>query len=213
MALIINPAINGFSYAGGGNWTNSDGLTIYYGTQEAWLDAGGEYGGDASTGQSVHDYIIDLAALSTANPTMLSRTHFPCNFIVDKVELFVEVVAASSGSGTLNIGAWDLTAAATISDTALVAAATTAILAAQSDIIVIGAPAGNTALGNTYAGTKVGLPVYSVVLPATAANLFHDIVLTAKAGTAVFQSGVVRVRIYAHRSNHADTTYSPGGQD
>lgn len=213
MALIINPAINGFSFAGGGNWTNSDGLTIYYGTQEAWLDGGGEYGGNAASLGSVHDYIIDLAALVTANPTMLSRDHFPCNQVIDRVELFVETVAASSGSGTLNIGVWDLTAAATISDTAIVAAATTAILAAQSDIIVIGAPSGNTALGNTYAGTKVGLPVYSVTLPATATNLFHDLVLTAKAGTAVFQSGVVRVRIFSHRTNHADTTYSPGGQD
>lgn len=213
MALIINPLINGNTLAGGGNWTNADGLTIYYGSQEAWLAPGGVYA-DAEEGLSVTDYVIDLAALITANPTQVSRDPIPVNHIVEKIEVFVETVAASSGTGTFNLGLWNVTSGATVSDTALIAAMTTAIMTGGALITVILNPAGSTAYGSTYAGTKVGITDLAVTEPFTSgATLPSYLVVTAKAATAVFQSGIVRVRIWLRRSLASDTANSPGGQD
>lgn len=210
MALVLNNAINGDTLGGGGSWTNPDGLTIYFGTQEAALASGGVYS-DSESGMEVCDYIINLSALITANPTLVSRTFFPDNYIINKAEVLVETAAASSGTGTLGIGLWDFTAAATISDTAIISGMTTAILAAQSTITVIGAPAGSTAYGNTYAGANMGLLGYSWAQPPSAGA--HALGITAKAGTAVFQSGIIRLKVYGYRSLSGDTTYSPGGQD
>lgn len=212
MALVQNVLINGDSYLGGGSWTNSDGLTLYYGVQEAQLANGGDHE-DYMAGQRVDEFIIDLSALITANPTQVSRALFPNNFILDRLEIYVPVVAASSGTGTLGIGLWDLTAAATISDTAIASGVTTAIMTAGGLINVISAPAGSTAWGNTYAGANMGLVGYNWVQPPVTATPQHQVVITAKAGTAVFQSGVVRCRLFSHRDLATDTTYSPGGQD
>lgn len=213
MALVINPLINGNTLAGGGNWTNSDGLTIYYGSQEAWLAPGGVFA-DPDVGSQVTDYLIDLAALVTANPTQVSRDAFPVNYIIEKVQVFVETVAASSGTGTLNIGLWNVTAGSTVSDTAIVAAMTTAIMTGGALITVILNPAGSTAFGSTYAGTKIGITDLAVAEPFTSGSgLPSYLVVTAKAGTAVFQSGIVRLRVFARRSLASDTTNSPGGQD
>lgn len=208
MALIQNTAINASTYTGGGSWTNSDGLTIYFGVQEALLANGGDYE-DFSAGTRVDEFIINLSALITANPTQVSRSLFPNNFLLDRLEIFVPVVAASSGTGTLSIGLWDLTAGATISDTAIASGVTTAILAVGADLVVVSSPAGNTAYGNTYAGANMGLVGYAWAQPPTTSA--HQIVITAKAGTAVFQSGLVRCRLYSHRDLGTDTTYSPGG--
>lgn len=213
MALVINNAINGDTLAGGGNWTNSDGLTIYFGTQEAALAPGGVYG-DAEEGRQVLDYVIDLSALITANPTQVSRDPFPVNHIIEKAEVYVETVAASSGTGTLNIGLWNVTSGATVSDAAIIASMTTAIMTGGALITVTLNPAGNTAYGNTYAGANMGIAGLSVAEPFTSgATLPSYLIVTAKAGTAVFQSGVIRLRVWARRSLAADTTNSPGGQD
>ena len=148
MALTFNAAINGDTLVGGGSWVNSDGLYLYYGVQEAALTGGGQfrnYLGD----QAIDEYLIDLSALITTGPTALSLNpagcEFPNNFIIDRAEVFVEVVAGSTGSGTLDVGLWDLTAGATISDTAIISAMTTAIMTAGATIDVILNPAGNTA--------------------------------------------------------------------
>lgn len=216
MALTFNAAINGDTLVGGGSWVNSDGLYLYYGVQEAALTGGGQfrnYLGD----QAIDEYLIDLSALITTGPTALSLNpagcEFPNNFIIDRAEVFVEVVAASSGTGTLDVGLWDLTAGATISDTAIISAMTTAIMTAGAQIDVILNPAGDTAWGSTYAGANMGLVGYAATEPLSATNAPHQVILTAKAGTAVFQSGIVRVKIFSHRSLALDTTYSPGGQD
>lgn len=212
MPLIYNNAINADSLIGGGSWTNPDGLTIWYGQQEAALAPGGMFS-DPVAGQTVHDYLIALSALITANPTQVSRDPFPVNYQLDKVEVYVESVAASSGTGTFGLGLWDNTAAATLGDTGLIAAMTTAIMTYGSLITVIFAPAGNTAYGNTYAGTLLGGNSLAIAEPFTSgADLPHYLTVTAKAGTAVFQSGVVRVRIFGHHTNATDTN-SPGGVD
>lgn len=158
------------------SWRNSDGLNVFFGPTEGTSGTSGSvktYGDNAVLTQ-----IINLADLTTTAQYLDQHAELPKGALIEKVEIAVLTVAASSGTGTLNVGLSQSDQTTNISDTALVAAATTAALAAGALITI------NVGTPNTFLGANVGT-VLSV-----------NGLLTAKAGTAVFQSGKVEVRIY-----------------
>lgn len=180
------------------SWTNSDGLTLYYGVTEGQGAVGGEYK-DHPSGLLVTDILLDLKLLTTSANSFLSRDLVPNNMILEQVDLFTEV-AATGSSGTLDIGFYDLTAAATISDTGAVAVATLASIAAVGTLTHI-------VIGSSFVGTLVGLPIYAgsaTGAPFTA----HQVAINAKIGSGTFTAGRIRVRLYMRRTLAADTSSS-----
>jgi len=153
---------------------NADGLNVYLGVNEGKPGAGGEYRSVGPNRQQ--EFILNLADLTTSAQYIDQHWELPKGAFIEAVEVEVLVVAASSGSGTLNIGLKQSDQTTNISDTALVAAATTAALAQGVRLTIVG--------GSTYVGANVG----------TALSV--NGLVTAKAGTAVFQSGKVAVRIF-----------------
>lgn len=161
-------ALNPFS------WRNSDGLDVWFGTAEGKSGVSGE---QRTLGDNrVLTQIINLADLTTSAQYLDQHVELPKGAFIEQVDIIVLTVAASSGSGTLNVGLKQSDQSTNISDTALVAAATTAALAAGAKITII--------VGSSYVGANIG----------TALSV--NGLLTAKAGTAVFQSGKVELRVY-----------------
>jgi hypothetical protein len=169
------------------NWFNKDGLFIQYGTDKAVPELAGDY---LSYGANrLIEVYLDLSTLVTASANILSNTvFFPAppsgQLFIEKAELVVETAAASSGSGTLKVGLIQQDRATVPSnyDHAIIASETTAHLT----------PAGTTISyfgGGAQSGTLIGSQ------PANATGPYY---LTAQAGTAVFQSGLVRIRIFYH---------------
>lgn len=168
------------------NWTNKDGLFLQFGTDQTTPELAGEF---ALPGypERIVEVQINLASLVTTGPTILSNNLiFPApptgQLFISKAELIVETAAASSGTGTLNVGLIQMDRSTVPSnyDHAFIATETTAHMT----------PAGNTITYNG-GGSQTGILIGTQ--PANATGPYY---LTAQAGTAVFQSGVVRVRIY-----------------
>jgi hypothetical protein len=166
-----------------GKWLNADGLYIKWGTDEAEHGTSGAYA-DIVAGTHIVEAVIDLTKLSTSAQTILDdNARIPKNYRLDKVEYVVDTAATSGGAATLDVG---FVSAADRStevdhDGALAAVALSAINAV-----------GNSAdvrKGGTGAGAKVGATVST-----SAVSL-----LVAKAGTAAFTAGKVRVRFFLRR--------------
>lgn len=169
-----------------GTWTNADGLTIYYGIDEATKAVGGFYE-DAMAGEVVLDFVIpDLTKLTSSAVDQGINMFVPCNHRLERVWVFAEANCTSADStATLNIGFFDHTAGSTISDTGAVAGAVVTTLSAagkQLDIIT----------GGTAAGAKAGLVVYNGGNPIVP----HIISVTAKYGVEAFSAGAVRVKLF-----------------
>lgn len=169
------------------NWFNNDGLFLQYGTDKAIPELAGEF---LSLGSNrIIEVFLDLSTLSTSAATIISNTVFiPAppsgQMFIEKAEMIIETAAASSGSGTVKIGLIQADRATVPSnyDHAIIASETTAHMT----------PAGTTltyAGGGGQSGTLIGSQ------PANATGPYY---LTAQAGTAVFQSGLVRIRIFYH---------------
>lgn len=161
-------AINTYS------WRNNDGLEIYFGPREGTSGTSGDvktYGDNRCLTQ-----IINLADLTTTAQYLDQHAELPKGAFIEQVEIVVLTAAASSGTGTLNVGLKQSDQSTNISDTALVAAATAASLAAGAKLTIV--------VGSTAVGANVG----------TALSV--NGLLTAKAGTAVFQSGKVEIRVF-----------------
>lgn len=155
-------------------YRNADGQNIFYGVSEGTSGTTGQvktYGDNSTLTQ-----IINLADLTTTAQYLDVHTEIPKGAFIEAVEIVVLTVAASSGSGTLDVGLSGTDLATNLSDTALVSACTTAALAAGAKITII--------VGASYVGSSVGT--------ALALNEL----ITAKAATAVFQSGKVEVRVF-----------------
>ena len=160
-------------FQGAGSWRNSDGLIIYFGTKEGVSGSGGEY--RTLGAQRQLEFILDLSTLTSSAQYLDQHYEVPKNAFIESVEIEVLVVAASSGSGTVSIGLKQSDQSTNISDTALVSA-----LDMHAD--AVGKKYTLTA-GSTGAGSSIGT--------ALAANGL----ITAKEGTAVYQTGRVAVRV------------------
>lgn len=154
-------------------YRNADGQNIFYGVSEGQSGSTGQVKtyGDVST----LTQIINLADLTTTSQYLDVHSEIPKGAFIESVEILVLVVAASSGTGTLNVGLSGTDLSTNLSDTALVSAATASSLAAGAKLTIV---VGGTAVGSAV-GTKLAL----------------NELLTAKAGTAVFQSGKIEVRV------------------
>jgi hypothetical protein len=87
-----------------GNWLNSDGLYIKYGTDEGVSTAdAGEYGTVAS-GEHVIEINLDLTALTSTEETILNDTVFvPKDALITWVE-YVVLETADGANATMDIG-------------------------------------------------------------------------------------------------------------
>lgn len=167
------------------NWTNKDGLFIQYGTDQTTPENAGEFALPGYPDRIV-EFFLDLSTLNTSTPTIISNNEiFPSppsgQMVITKAELFVETAAASSGTGTLNVGLIQMDRSTVPSnyDHAFINTETTAHMTLGATITYTN--------GSTLAGILYGTS------PANATGPYY---LTAQAGTAVFQSGKIRVRIF-----------------
>lgn len=164
-----------------GTWKNSDNLFVKLGVSEAAsLDttkgAAGEYrtAGELRT----TEVVIDLTDLNTSTDIIINDTTiFPKNARIEEVEVEVVTAATSGGAATLDVGFIQNADRSTdIDQNGLVAAAALATINAAGKRL-------NLINGSTAAGALIGTTT-------TLAGLF-----TAKAGTAVFTAGVLRLRV------------------
>jgi hypothetical protein len=164
-----------------GTWKNSDNLFIKLGTSEAAsLDTTKGAAGETRMAGDRRETVvfIDLVDLNTSTDIILNDvTIFPKNARIEEVEVEVVTAATSGGSATLDVGFIQNADRTTdIDQNGLVAAAALATLT----------PAGkrlNLINGSTAAGALIGT---TTTLPA---------LFTAKAGTAVFTAGLLRLRV------------------
>lgn len=164
-----------------GTWKNSDNLFVKLGVSEAAsLDttkgAAGEY---RTAGElRVTEVVIDLTDLNTSTDIIINDTAiFPKNARIEEVEVEVVTAATSGGSATLDVGFIQNSDRSTdIDQNGLVAAAALATINTAGKRL-------NLINGSTGAGALIGTTT-------TLAGLF-----TAKAGTAVFTAGVLRLRV------------------
>jgi hypothetical protein len=88
-----------------GTWTNSDGLYIKFGVDEATQHKVGQYQADVAGLHVIEAEILwsDLAA--TGSTTILSDTlYIPSNAFIESATFRVETAFASAGSATLTFG-------------------------------------------------------------------------------------------------------------
>jgi len=162
-----------FTFLGAGSWRNADGLIVYFGTKEGQAGNGGEYKSLGPNRQL--EFLLDLANLTSSAQYLDQHFELPKGAYIESVEVEVLVVAASSGSGTVSIGLKQSDQSTNISDTALVNALDLHATAVGTRFFLTA--------GSTGAGGSIGT--------ALAANGL----ITAKEGTAVYQTGRIAVRV------------------
>jgi hypothetical protein len=162
-----------------GTWLNKDGLYIKYGTSEAasqdpTKDPAGDYntGGNALSVTECH---VDLTDLNTSTSIILNDVLIvPKNARVEEIE--VEVVTGAVGAtATLDVGLIRTDRTTELDYNGFVAAAAVATLDTAGKRL-------NLIKGSTAAGALIGT------------TLANPGLWVAKAGTAVFTAGLIRVR-------------------
>jgi len=153
---------------------DGDGLLRKYGTTKAVPNYAGEYKTYGSLREI--EVRIDLSLLSTSTQLILSDQVFFPKERVEEVVIEVETAAASSGSGTLDVGLIQTDRSTEIDFNGFIAAELTSALNTAGKKIIY-------TNGVSKAGALIG---------TTTTNVGY---LVANANTAVFQSGIVYVRI------------------
>jgi hypothetical protein len=166
------------------SWLNADGLYIKFGQEEAVAGKGGQFATPDGGNVHVIEFDLNLASLPSAAAIVSDNIRVPSGFYVKEVELFVKTAAASSGGGTLNVGIIRSDRATEEDYDGLAAAVAVTAVDAVGDVVSL-------IQGGTGHGALVGTQ-----LAATAKNGYF----TAHYGTAVFQSGVVQVRVHLVRA-------------
>lgn len=159
----------------GGNWQNSDGLFLQYGTSKAVPTTAGDY---LSYGEWRDiEFTLNLASLTTS-PTIIANTTFlGTNIFIESVNIDTEVAAA--GGTSLSIGTMRMDRSTVVSSINIVNSLVTASMAQGNSVTLVG--------GSGSAGALVGNTVTSQ-LPDGCAYLTATV-----AGT--FSAGTVKVRI------------------
>lgn len=164
-----------------GTWTNSDGLYLKFGTDEAKLAKGGAYADvDGDTHQvelvlSGATATYDFGAVGTE--TILSDTVvIPAGARIVSADLYVETAFTSGGSATVIFGTIRTDRTTTYDDNGFIASTAVASLTAAATI--------------TGAGALVGT------------TLANDALITATVGTAAFTAGkgLLKIKWYMPRT-------------
>lgn len=165
-----------------GTWTNSDGLYIKFGTDEAKLAKGGAFS-DLDEGMHVAEIVLsgatatyDFGAVGTE--TITSDTIvIPGGARIVSANLYVETAFTSGGSATLIVGAIRTDRTTTYDADGFIASTAVASLTANATI--------------TGAGALVGT------------TLANDALISTTVGTAAFTAGkgVLRIKWYMPRTN------------
>lgn len=165
-------------------WTNADGLTIYYGADEAALANGGEYRTDGLF--RVTEVEIDLTALTEVE-AVITRTVFPKGKVLGRVEVITDEVAATGVA--IDVGMISREDTPTVND--------------PNGVLAAFPTASMSALGETFSATADNLGTYGGALIGTVVSAENDVPLniTASRTTATaFTTGHVKLRLYWYRS-------------
>lgn len=197
-----------------GSWLNNDGLLIAYGQSEALASPGGDYEVHGS-GLLVLDFLIPLTSVvpiatapvyanifnqtNAAAAGFVSSNLIPNNMLLEKVEIYTEVAAATSTSATLFVGTWDLTTNTSINPAGLVNALPIASINAAGLLTTLTA-------GATNAGGQLGAVLYNGGGPGPI--VAHQLAFTVQTSTGTYTAGKLRLRAYLRRSLATDTSSS-----
>lgn len=169
-----------------GQYTNADGLTIYFGQDENYQRAEGEYRVDGLFRQE--EFVLDLATLTNTDQ-IVTQQIFPWGKDLFQVRTIVDTPA--TGGGTLDVGFRNLRTGAAIAAQGAVAALPTASLATEGATSILTA-------GSTYAGTLVGKIVNN--------TKYTVIGITAKYNTTAFTAGRVRFQLSWYKKGGSGNT-------
>jgi len=168
-----------------GTWNNNDGLYIRFGVDEGATGRSGEYG-TPEFGTRVEEAIINLTSLNTSTYTVIDDfVRIPKDHRIEKVELYTDVAATSTGAATFTLGTIkpDRSTEDDYDGLVLATATPLANINAKGEVVRLD-------VGSTGAGALIGGET------ATAGAL-----LVARAGTEVYTAGKIRVRIYMRAVN------------
>lgn len=160
-------------------WTNSDGLYVKFGTEEATVGTAGEHSVMIGP-EHVHEVVITLTGLGTAAAIQDQHTVVPSGARITKIKVINEVLATSGGSATLNVGLQRLDRSTELDYDGFLAAAPLADYnaAGETKEYIIGV----TGVG-ALVGTSLAYPGY----------------ITADYDTAAYTAGKVRVQIFWYK--------------
>jgi len=157
-------------------WTNSDGLRVAFGSEEATVSTAGAY--NKKDMEHEVEAVLTLTAITASAALVGSNTLvIPKGARITRLKIIAETAATSGGSATLNFGLQRLDRSTELDYDGFIAAlAKTAYDAAgeTTDITV----------GSTGAGALIG---------TTLANPGY---LTADYDTAAFTAGVLRIKLF-----------------
>jgi len=158
-------------------WTNSDGLYVKFGKEEATVGTAGEYRTPGL--ERITEVVITLTSLASAAARLDEHVTIPAGARITKVKVINEVAATGSGA-TLNVGFQRLDRSTELDYDGLLAAAVVADYNA----------AGETkeySVGTSTVGALVGT------------TLAYTGYLTADYDTAAFDTGKIRVQIFWYK--------------
>lgn len=159
-----------------GNWLNSDGLYLEFGTTKATVENVGEYKtyGDMSE----INIRLDLTTL-TSTPVIISQTQkFPTGMRIARVDVISDTAATGTGA-TLDIGLQKEDRSTELDYNGLVAALP------LTSVDSVGETTSST-VGSTYAGALIGTSTTDVGY------------LTANYNTHTFDTGTANIRIFLY---------------
>jgi hypothetical protein len=166
-------------------WTNADGLSIYYGADEAAIGNAGEY--KTFDLNRVTEVEIDLTTL-TETEEVITRTVFPKGKVLWKVEVITDEVAATGAA--IDVGFISRETSPTVND--------------PNGILAALPTASMSAVGETFVATGDALATYGGALIGTVVSAEDDVPLNITASrttSTAFTTGHVKLRLYWYRSN------------
>lgn len=162
-----------------GNWTNSDGLYLEFGTSKPAVDVAGEYStlGDF---REVNIRIDDLTTLTAAAAIISQNFRFPKGCRIARVDVISDV-AATGTNAVLNLGLIQEDRTTAMSGTTPAQAFIAALPVTSFDSV---GETTSLTVGSTYAGSFLGTSTTEVGY------------LTADYDTAAFTAGALNIRIF-----------------
>lgn len=150
----------------GGNWLNSDGLYIQYGTSKAVPTTAGDYLSYGDTREI--EFTLTPSTLTTSPVIQANTTIFSSNVFVESVQTVVDNVAPAGGT-SISIGLMNLDRTTVISNTAFLAAA---VLADHDAVGESKTYTNGVATGGAYLGTVTNLTSNGAYITALAAGTY-----------------------------------------
>lgn len=162
-----------------GNWTNSDGLYLEFGTSKPAVDVAGEYKtyGDF---REVNIRIDDLTTLTAGAAIISQNFRFPKGCRIARVDVIADVAATGSGA-VLNLGLIQEDRSTAMTGTTPAQAFIAALPVTSFDAV---GETTSLTVGSTYAGSFIGTSTTEVGY------------LTADYDTAAFTAGALNIRIF-----------------